>query len=231
MSMSAQGFVSYCFGNESTRNCPIYKDGTFWTMLGVAVVSAIASTMATVPWRAARFNKNAGALFDKELFFVSLPQWLMPVLYVVVYVCYFLGTYLMYRKINNNTDISAEKRNKSKSYLWLLFLTVMVAKPLWSFAYLTMGEPLVGFLFLAVIVAALLCQAVLTGSDEWGGGMHGPWYLILPFFAFGAFVALPLGFSSAFTKKGKAKFAKVKAATAGKSSGRTSGGGLSSLAP
>jgi len=223
-------FIAYCYGDEESRNKPVYKDGTFWTMLSVAVVSAIVASLGAVPWRATKYAGNAFKLLDKELFFVPIPEWIMPFLYLAIYVTYFLATYLMYRKINANTDISAERRNKAKSYLWLLFIIVMVAKPLWSFTYLGMGEAGFAFLFAFALIAAVTLQAVLTGQESWGGSLKGAWYLVVPMLVYLAFVAVPLNILSAFTKSGKSRFKnRSVAAKKGSSSGFTSS--LNSLAP
>lgn len=220
-------FIAYCYGDESSRNKPVYKDGTFWTMLGVAVASAIVASLAAIPQNASGFKNKAFKLLDKEVFFLPVPEWIMPFIYLAVYVTYFLATYLMYRKINANTDISAERRNDAKSYLWLLYIIVMVAKPLWSFTLLGMGEPLFALLFAGVLVAAVACQAVLTGHESWGGKLEGAWYLIIPKIVYLAAIAGPLTAIAAFGKGGKSKL-KNRSVTSRGSSGLSS---LNSLGP
>lgn len=201
-----QSFISYCYGDESSRNKPVYKDGTFWTMLGVTVASMVVASAAALPSRLARYSSRANSLFDKEIFFISVPEWVLPLLYLAVYVCTFLAVYFIYRRINANTDISYDRRNKAKSYTWLLFIIMMVANPLWSWTYLGMGEPLFAFLFLSVLIAALVCLMVMHGMDKWGGKIVGAWYLYLAPVIYFVAIALPLNFQSAFTKDGKSKF-------------------------
>jgi tryptophan-rich sensory protein len=228
-----QSFISYCYGDETSRNKPVYKDGTFWTMLGVTAASMVVASMAALPSRLARYSTRASALFDKELFFISVPEWVLPVFYLIAYVCTFLAVYFMYRRINANTDISYDRRNKAKSYTWLLFIIMMVANPLWSWTYLGMGEPAFAFLFLAVLFAALACLMVMHGLEKWGGKMTGAWYLYLTPLIYYLAIALPLNFQSAFTKDGKTKFKNRSQRKSG--SGRSSGSAgfsvLSSLAP
>ena len=200
-----QSFYSFCCGadDEESRNKPVYKDGTFWTMLGVLVAAMVLTSLVSASGALMKYDKSADADLKRDLFFIPVPEWVIPLVWFGIYVLYFLGVYLMYRRINQNTDISADKRNRSKSYMWLLYIVVLVSNFLWSWAYLGAGEHTVAFLFLATMLAAVICQIVLTGSKGWGGSPTGAWWFFWPMIAYFALVAVPINFSSAFMSNGK----------------------------
>ena len=194
-------FFCGCDGDES-RNKPVYMDGTFWTMLGVTVAAAVLSSLVAGESRLIRWDSRMKGEMRRDLFFIALPEWVMPLLAVGVYVTYFLATYLMFRRINASTSISTDRRNKAKSYMWLLFLVVLVSHFLWSWAYLGEGEPVLGLIFMLAMIAAFIVQVVMCAQHSWGGAMNGSWWLFLGMFLY-FFLALPLNVSSAFMSNGK----------------------------
>lgn len=229
----SSSFLNWCYGDESRSNAPAYKDGTFWTMLAAMAISLILASVVAVPSRLTRFESRAGALIDKELFFIPVPEWIIPVFFLAMHVTLFLGVYLTYRNINANTNISAERRNKSKSYMWLLYLVTLVSNFLWVWAYLGAGEPAIGFVFLGAMTAAVVCILVLAGSENWGGNMNGSWWLLWPTAAYLILVAMPLNFMTAFMSNGKNKTKNKSMRDKPGSSSKSSflGSTLSSLAP
>lgn len=199
-----QSLYTFCCGDDSdeSRNKPVYKDGTFWTMLGVLVASMVLSSLVAGASKLAKFDASIDKEINRDLFFIPVPEWVVPLLWLGVYITYFLATYFMFRRINNNLNISADRRNKSKSYLWLLYIVVLVSNFLWSWSYLGVGESMVGFVFLATLLAAFVCQLCLCGQASWGGAMNGAWWLYIGMFLY-LFLAVPLNFSSAFMSNGK----------------------------
>lgn len=229
-----QSFISYCYGDEESRNQPVYKDGTFWTMLGVMVLTVVLSSIVAVPNRLTKYEHREGALIDKELFFLPVPEWVVPLFHLAVYVTYFLGVYLMYRRINDNDEISSDKRNKSKSYMWLLYIVVLSTNFLWTWTYLGSGEPVIAFVFLIALSAAVICQILLAGSKGWGGDVNGAWWLLWPMVVYLLLVAIPLNFSTAFMSNGKSEKSNKSMRKKGGSSGnplKSLSKSLSSLAP
>lgn len=193
----------FCGGDdERSRNKPVYRDGTFWTMLGTIIAAALLSSLVAGKSRLMRWDRSIARELRHDLFFIPVPEWVVPIFALGVYVTYFLATYLMFRRINQSSDISTDRRNKAKSYMWLLFLVVLVSHFLWSWAYLGEGEPMLGLVFLMAMIAAFIVQVVMCAQSSWGGAMKGSWWLFIGMFLY-FFLALPLNFSSVFLSNGK----------------------------
>lgn len=202
-----QSLYNLCCGSDSasdeSRNKPVYKDGTFWTMLGVLIAAMILTSLVAVSSKLMKYDERADSILKRGLFFIPVPEWTIPIIWLGLYVLYFLATYLTFRKINANTCITPDQRRKSKSYMWMLYIVFLSANFLWSWTYLGMGEHMIAFVFLAAVIAALVCQMVLAGNKKWGGEVKGAWFMFLPFVIYLGLIALPLNFSSAFFSDGK----------------------------
>lgn len=197
-----QSFYSFCYGtdDEEGRNKPVYKDGTFWTMLGVIVAAVILTSIVANMGHNMTYRGWASSILKSELFFLPLPMWLMPIVWLGLYALYFLGVYLMYRRINANCEICSERRNKSKSYMWLLYIVFLTSNFLWAWALFGAAQPMVAMVFLGFMIAAIVCQLVLTGKTSWGGAPNGAWYFLWAMAAYLFLIALPLNVLAAFMK-------------------------------
>ena len=197
-----QSFYSFCYGtdDEEGRNKPVYKDGTFWTMLGVIVAAVILTSIVANMGHNMTYRGWASSMLKSELFFLPLPMWLMPIVWLGLYALYFLGVYLMYRRINANCEICPERRNKSKSYMWLLYIVFLTSNFLWAWALFGAAQPMVAMVFLGFMIAAIVCQLVLTGKTSWGGAPNGAWYFLWAMAAYLFLIALPLNVLAAFMK-------------------------------
>ncbi len=199
-----QSLYTFCCGDDSeeSRNKPVYKDGTFWTMLGTLVAYMVVTSVVAGSSRLIKWDRALDRELNRDLFFIPVPEWIIPLFALGVYATFFLATYLMFRRVNNNTCISADRRNKAKSYIWLLYLVVLSAHFLWSWAYLGAGESVVGLAFMAAMIAAFVCLVCLTGQTSWGGAASGSWWLyagMLFYFV----LAVPINISSAFWSNGR----------------------------
>lgn len=201
-----QDLYSFFCGDDSdeSRNKPVYKDGTFWTMLAAVVIAAVMSSLVAGKARLIQWDKSLDKELKDDLFFIPVPEWVIPLLALGVYITYFLATYLMFRRINASTHISTDRRNKSKSYMWLLYLVVLISHFLWSWAYLGEGEPLLGLVFMMAMIAAFAVQVILASQKSWGGAMNGAWWLFIGMFIY-LLLGLPINFSSAFMSNEKFK--------------------------
>lgn len=198
-----QGLCNQMFCGEQRDNRPAYADGTFWTMLVAAIVGLVLSSIVAIPTKLTKFEQKAGALINKEFFFLPIPEWVLPFLFLAIHVTLFLGVYLSFRKVNVADNISSDRRRQAKSYIWLLYLLIIAFKFLWSWCYFSAGEATIALLFAGCLVAAVTLLLILTGNKEWGGEVRGSWFLIWPTAIYLLLVAAPLNFSTVFMSNSK----------------------------
>lgn len=186
-------YTNGCYFNESCEesNRNPWADPAMWWMLGGIVLTAILASVVSIPSRLMNYDKSADSVLKHD-FFLPLPEWTIPLLWLGIYITYFLGTYLTWRKISADCDKSESQKDKDKGLLSLVYVIILVLMVMWSFSFLGAQQPHFAVLVTVALIAAVVWQLVLMA----GYGVTGAWYLVLPLGVYLALIALPLTMSS-----------------------------------
>lgn len=170
-----------------------WKDPAMWWMLGGIVLASVLSSLVSIPANLSKWDKRVDTAIDKE-FWIPLPEWTIPLLWVGIYITYFFGSYLTLRRIKSDCEKSQSDKDKDTGLLWLIYVIVLALMVLWSFSYLGAKQPHLAILFTLGLIAAVIWQLVLSSRY----GVTGAWYLVLPLLVYVSLIALPLTVSSAW---------------------------------
>lgn len=181
-------YVNGC-ADESLPNP--WADPAMWWMLGGIVLTAILASVVSIPSRLMKFDASADSIIKHE-FFIPLPEWTIPILWLGIYITYFLGTYLTWRKIGADCDKSDSDKDKDRGLLSLVYVIILVLMVMWSFSYLGAQQPHFAILVTLGMIGAVVWQLVLMSRY----GVTGAWYLVIPLAVYLFFIALPLTVSS-----------------------------------